>query len=76
MFGHRNGESASVWALLKANSVAVAVGDVENGNEEDTWSEIPADQWEADDEAEADIAMEELIQGMTSVMQAIWTDSL
>jgi hypothetical protein len=64
------GESASVWALLEADSVAVAVGDVENGNEEDTWSEIPADQQEADDEAEADMAMEELIQGMASVMQA------
>ena len=64
------GESASVWALLKADSVAVAVGDVENGNEENTWSEIPADQQEADDEAEADMAMEELIQGMASVMQA------
>jgi len=56
------GESASVWALL---DVAVTV--VGDTDEDD---EIPADQQEADDEAEADIAMEELIQGMASVMQA------
>jgi hypothetical protein len=60
------GESASVWALLEADSIAV-VGDAESGNEDE---EIPADQQEADDEAEADMAMEELIQGMVSVMQA------
>jgi len=61
------GESASVWALLEADSVAVIVGDAENGNEDD---EIPADQQEADDEAEANMAMEEVIQGIASVMQA------
>jgi len=61
------GESASVWALLEADSVAVIVGDAENGNEDD---EITADQQEADDEAEANMAMEEVIQGMASVMQA------
>jgi hypothetical protein len=54
------GESASVWALLEADSIAV-VGDAESGNEDE---EIPADQ------QEADVAMEELIQGMVSVMQA------
>ena len=56
------GESASVWALL---DIAVTV--VGDADEDD---EIPADQQEADDEAEAEIAMEELIQGTTSVMQA------
>jgi hypothetical protein len=63
------GESASVWALLEAEAMAVTAseGDVENG---DTWVEIPPDQQEADDEAEADMAMEELIRGMASVMQA------
>ena len=34
------------------------------------WVEIPANQQEADDEAEADLAMEELIHGIASVMQA------
>jgi hypothetical protein len=60
------GESASVWALLEADSIA-AVGDAESGNKDE---EIPADQQEADDEAEANMAMEELIQGMVSIMQA------
>jgi hypothetical protein len=41
----------------------------ENG-EANVQVEIPADQQEADDEAEADLAMEELIHGMASVMQA------
>jgi hypothetical protein len=56
------GESASVWALL---DVAVTV--VGDADEDD---EIPANQQEADEEAEADIAMEELIQDMASIMQA------
>ena len=66
------GESASVWALLEADSMTVipSEGNVEDGNEESTWIEIPVDQQEADDEAEADMAMEELIDGMASVMQA------
>ena len=38
--------------------------------EANAWVDIPADQQEADDEAEADLAMEELIHGMASVMQA------
>jgi len=56
------GEIASVWALL---DIAVTV--VGDADEDD---EIPADQQEADDEAEAEITMEELMQGMASVMQA------
>ena len=56
------GESVGVWALL---DVAVTV--VGDADEDD---EFPADQQEADDEAEAHIAMEELIQGMASIMQA------
>jgi len=36
----------------------------------DEDDEIPANQQEADEEAEADIAMEELIQDMASIMQA------
>ena len=66
------GESASVWALLEADSMTVipSEGNVEDGNEESTWIEIPVDQQEADDEAEADMAMEELIDGMASLMQA------
>jgi hypothetical protein len=61
--GQRNGESASVWALL---DVAVMV--VGDADEDD---EIPANQQEADDKAEADIAMEELIQGMASMQASL-----
>ena len=45
-------------------------GNAEDGNEEDTWIEIPIDQQEADDKAMANMAMEELIDGMASFMQA------
>jgi hypothetical protein len=37
---------------------------------EEVWVDIPINQQEADDEAEADLAMEELIHSMASVMQA------
>jgi hypothetical protein len=60
------GESASVWTLLETPSEGYAEDDEEANVEVD----IPADQQEADDEAEADLAMEELIRGMASVMQA------
>jgi hypothetical protein len=59
-----SGESASVWALLDANSQLE-----EDDLNEDTEIEIPTDQQEADDEVEADMAMEELIHAMTSVVQ-------
>jgi hypothetical protein len=65
------GESASVWALLEADSVSMTPldGGCAEGGEE-VWVDIPIDQQEADDEAEADLAMEELIHSMASVMQA------
>jgi hypothetical protein len=67
------GESASVWALLEADSVSMhplEEGYAEDGEGEEAWIDIPADQQEADDEAEANLAVEELISGMASVMQA------
>jgi hypothetical protein len=68
-----SGESASVWALLEADPISENTPEeqyVADGEVDDTQTGIPADQQEADDEAEADLAMEELIHGMTSVMQA------
>jgi hypothetical protein len=53
-----------VWALLNANSQLE-----EDDLNENTEIEIPTDQQEADDEMKADMAMEELIHTMTSVMQ-------
>jgi hypothetical protein len=44
--------------------------DAEDDEEANAWVDIPADQQEADDEAEADLAIEELIHSMASVMQA------
>jgi hypothetical protein len=66
------GESASVWALMEADSASAPLedADTEDGDGEDAWGDIPADQQEADDEVEADLAMEELIHGIASVMQA------
>jgi len=63
------GESASVWMLLEAPSASTTEGYAEN-EEANTRVDVPADQQEADDEAEADLAVEELIHGMASVMQA------
>jgi len=64
------GESASVWTLLEAPSVSMIEDYAEDNGEANVWVEIPANQQEVDDEAEADLAMEELIHGMASVMQA------
>jgi hypothetical protein len=62
------GESASVWALLETS--VPTTEDAEDDEEANAWVDIPADQQEADDEAEADLAIEELIHSMASVMQA------
>ena len=66
------GESASVWALMEADSASTPLEDAytQDGDGEDAWTDIPANQQEADDEVEADLAMEELIHGIASVMQA------
>ena len=66
------GKSVSVWALMEADSASTPLedADTEDGDGEDAWADISANQQEADDEVEADLAMEELIHGIASVMQA------
>jgi hypothetical protein len=63
-------EKVQVWTLLEAPSISMIEDYAEDNGEANMRVEIPADQQEADDEAEADLAMEELIHGMASVMQA------
>jgi hypothetical protein len=57
---------------MEADSASTPLedADTEDGDGEDAWGDIPADQQEADDEVEADLALEELIHGIASVMQA------
>lgn len=61
------GEAASVWAMQDASEAGRSSSDTA-GAGDDGLEQVPEDQQEADDEAEAEHAEEELARSITSVL--------